>query len=216
MACCGSPVGGAAERQFDRKRADADLAQYRTKGPGPTTRLLVAGLDKAGAARGRALDVGSGVGAVTFELLRHGVTSAVGVDLSSAYVAAATDEAARLGRSASARFIHADFLDVAAQLPTSDVVTLDRVICCYPECERLLEESLRHANRYFAFSYPRDVWYVRIWMRVQNVGRHMTGNSFRTYVHSAAAMESMIRRRGFGLLSRSGTRTWCADVFGRA
>ena len=37
----------------------------------------------------------------------------------------------------------------------------DRVVCCYPEFEGLLDESLRHADVYFAFSYPRDLWYVR-------------------------------------------------------
>ena len=215
MVCCGSVIGAATERQFGRKRADADLAQYRAKGPGTTVRLLLAGICKAGAVQGRLLDVGSGVGAVIFELVKLGMTSAIGVDLSSAYVVAASSEAARRSQSESVRFIRGDFVDVGKQLPTADVVTLDRVICCYPESERLLDDSLRHADRLFAFSYPRDVWYVLAWVAIQNVGRRITGNPFQTFVHSAAAMESVIRRAGFELLNRTHTRTWCADVYGR-
>lgn len=165
---------------------------------------------------GPRLDVGSGVGAVTFELLKQGVTTAIGVDLSSAYVAAASGEAARLGRSDSVRFVHADFLDIASDISSADVVTLDRVICCYPEHERLLDESLGHADRCLALSYPRDVWYVRFWVRVENIGRQIRRNAFRTFVDSATAMENRIRRSGFQLVNRSCTRTWCTDVYVRS
>lgn len=216
MACCCSSVGASAERQFSEKRATEDLAQYRAKGAGSTTRLLLDGLANAGPVQGTLLDIGTGIGALTFELLDSGLTNAVGVDLSSAYVASASDEAARRGQSGSVRFIHADFLNVSDRLPAADVVTLDRVVCCYPEYERLLDESLRHADRYFALSYPRDLWYVRTWVGIQNLGRQMTGNPFRTFVHSASAMEHLILRTGFAMLSRSCTRTWCADVYGRA
>ena len=190
-----------------------DLAQYRTKGPGSTARLLLAGIAKAGQLHGRLLDIGSGVGALTFELLDRGLTEAIGVDLSSAYVAAASEEAARRGRTQSVRFVHADFVVIASQLVAADIVTLDRVICCYPEYDRLLDESVRHADRYFALSYPRNVCYVRAWVGLQNLGRQLRRNPFRTFVHSASAMDHVIRRTGFELVSRSCTWTWCADVY---
>jgi magnesium-protoporphyrin O-methyltransferase len=213
MSCCGSSLGAATERQFSEKRATKDLAQYRAKGPGATARLLLAGIAKAGQPNGRLLDIGSGVGAVTFELLERGVTDAVGVDLSSAYVAAASAEAVRRGRTDSVRFVQGDFVGIAGQLFAADIVTLDRVICCYPEYERLLAESVRRASRYFALSYPRDVWYVRTGIRVENLARQLRRNPFRTFAHSAAAMERVIRRAGFELVSHSCTRTWCADVY---
>lgn len=70
MSRCCSGVGAASERQFSEKRATKDLAQYRTKGPGSTARLLTAGIAKAGQPHGRLLDIGSGVGALTFEQSR--------------------------------------------------------------------------------------------------------------------------------------------------
>ena len=215
MPCACADVGGAAERQFSEQRATKDLAQYRTKGPGSTTRLLLAGLETAGPFHGQLLDIGAGVGVLSFELLERGLTSAVGVDLSSAHVAVAAREASRRGRSESTRFVHGDFLDVAGQLPSADIVTLDRVVCCYPEYERFLEESLRHARRIFAFSYPLDLWYVRAWGGLQNVGRRITRNAFRSFIHPVSAMENVVRREGFRLLDRRSTRTWRADVYVR-
>jgi SAM-dependent methyltransferase len=214
-SCCCSGVGAAAERQFSEKRAAKDLAQYRTKGPGSTARLLLVGIPKAGQPQGRLLDIGSGVGALTFELLERGLTDAVGVDLSSAYVAVASAEAVRRGRTDSVRFVHGDFVGIASQLLPADVVTLDRVVCCYPECEQLLDESARLAAHCFALSYPRDVWYVRTWVGLQNAARQLCRNPFRTFVHSASAMENVIQRAGLELATRGCTRTWCADVYRR-
>jgi SAM-dependent methyltransferase len=216
MPCACGDFRDAAERQFSRKRATKDLAQYRAKGPGPTTRLLLAGLATVGPLHGGLLDIGSGVGVLSFELLERGVTSAVGVDLSSAHVAIAAQEASRRGRSESTRFLQGDFLDVASQLPSADIVTLDRVVCCYPEYERFLEESLRHSGHVFAFSYPLDRWYVRMRVGLENLGRAITRNAFRSFVHPVSAMDYVIRREGFRLLDRRSTRTWRADVYARS
>jgi SAM-dependent methyltransferase len=213
MSCCCSSICDAAERQFSQKRAEKDLATYRAKGPGSTTRLLLAGLTNADALHGGLLDIGSGIGVLTFELLERRLTSAVGVDLSSAHVATASREASRRGRSACTRFIQGDFLDVAGQLPSADIVTLDRVVCCYPEHERLLSESLRHADRYFAFSYPKDAWYIRMWVGLENLGRRITRNRFRSFIHPLAAMENVIRQSGFKRGSSDSTWIWCADVY---
>jgi SAM-dependent methyltransferase len=154
MTCCRSNIGAGVTKQFSEKRAAKDLAQYLAKGPGSTTHLLLEGLAKAGAQQGTLLDVGSGIGTLTFELLQIGLTSAVGIDLSSAYVATASNEASRRGWSGCTQFVQGDFVDLGRVLQSADIVALDRVVCCYPDCDGLLDESLRHADRYLALSYP--------------------------------------------------------------
>jgi magnesium-protoporphyrin O-methyltransferase len=165
---------------------------------------------------GALLDVGAGIGALAFELLQLGMTRATVVDASSAFLTAAAEEAMRVGRSDAMAFVHGDFLSVAAELPTADVVTLDRVICCYPACVPLLQEAARHAQRCFALSYPRGRWYVRAGMALENGKRRLRANPFRTFVHSPAEMERIIRESGFALVSRRHTWMWCADVYMRA
>jgi tRNA1(Val) A37 N6-methylase TrmN6 len=213
MACCCS-FENSVEQQFDRKKAESELQRYRRKGAGPTTRLLLDGLAKAGLTEGALLDVGGGVGALTFGLLDRGIRRAAIVEASSAYAAAAADEAARRGRSADIEVIRGDFLDVAKGAPMATVVTLYRVICCYPFYERLLTQALRHAERGFAFSYPKDRWYVRAGVRLENaMRRRRTG--FRAFVHPASRMRQLIEDAGFTLVSHGHSFMWSADVFVR-
>lgn len=215
MSTCCSAYGGLADRQFDASRVALELKQYRKKGPGPTTRLLRDGLLAAGAVNGSLLDVGAGIGALTFDLLDRGSESAVAVDASAAYLMAAAEEATRRKRADRIRFVKGDFADLAPTLDHADVVTLDRVVCCYPFVERLLVSAVGHARRAIALSYPRDLWYIRAVLEFDNLRRRLTGNSFQTFVHSPALIERIILGAGFRLSSRRTTWTWAADVFVR-
>ena len=215
MAACCSGFECVADRQFNEKKAVEELERYRTKGPGPTTRLLLEGVARTGLLSGTLLDVGSGIGSLTFGLLERGITHAVAVDASAAYIAAARHEAERLGREDAVRLIHADFVTIASELPVATLVTLDRVVCCYPSYRPLLEAAIRHAGRCLALSYPRDVWYVHLGVMLENGQRRLAKSSFRTFVHPAAMMEQVIRSAGFNLSSRRETWMWSVDVYSR-
>jgi SAM-dependent methyltransferase len=216
VTCSCGVYGVAAERQFTEQIAARDLESYLAKGPGRTTRLLRDGLLQAGQVDGVLLDIGAGIGALTFELLEAGATRAIAVDASPAYIATASREAARRNRLDAIQFIRDDFLDAAPQIPSAALVTLDRVVCCYPAPVPLLTEALRHAERRFAFSYPRDRWYARVWNAILNGKRRLTGSPFRTYVHSASRMAQVIRGAGFRLVSHRGTWGWSVDVYARS
>ncbi len=213
MTCSCGNFGDAAEHQFTEAKVARELQRYRRNGAGPTTRLLRDGLAAAGLTTGALLDVGAGFGALTLALLDLGMNRAVVVEASSAYLAAASEEAARGRRSASIQFVHGDFVSVSTELAPATVVTLDRVVCCYPGSEPLLDQALRHAERGFAFSYPRNRWYVRIGVWFENAMRRRRGNPFRTFVHAPSEMHRVIERAGFTLASRRCTLTWSADVF---
>jgi SAM-dependent methyltransferase len=216
MPGCCSHFECSASQQFNQKKVTQELKRYREKGCGPTTRLLVEGIAKSGALGGTVLDVGSGIGSLTLALLERGAPSAVAVDASVAYVSAARDEADRRGRAEAIRFIHADFVMAASELPSASIVTLDRVVCCYPSCEQLLDAAAAHADRCLALSYPRDVWYVRAGMALENGQRRLARNPFRTFVHPVDLIEDIITRAGFRLSSRRESWMWSADVYVRA
>lgn len=213
MGCSCCAFGSTADLHFDAKKVAKELAQYRRKGPGPTTKRLRDGLLSAGLREGTLLDIGGGLGILSLELLDAGFSHAVVVDASAAYLAAATDEAARRERSASTEFVHADFLTVAGRLGSSRVVTLDRVVCCYPSYEPLLEQALQHADTGFAISYPRNRWFVRAGIWLENARRRRSGNPFRTFVHPPSEIMRIIEGAGFRLASRRRTPAWSADVF---
>lgn len=215
MAACCSTFEHAAEHQFNEKKAAAELARYRMKGPGPTTRLLLDGIAQVASSNGILLDIGSGIGALTFGLLERGVARAVAVDASSAYIRAARQEAERIGRADAVDFVHADFLSVASKLPDATIVALDRVVCCYPSSTSLLDAALPRVEYCLALSYPRDAWYVRLGVMLENGQRRLAKNPFRTFVHPVAPMKQMIRKAGFDLSNRRETWMWSVDVYTR-
>ena len=213
MTCCGI-FDETVDQQFTQKKAQQELERYRQKGPGPTARLLLQGLTQARVIKGALLDIGAGVGALTFELLDRGIDRAVIVEASAGYATAARDESVRRGRTSDVELTRGDFVQVGTTLPMAQVVTLDRVVCCYPVYEPLLTEALRHTERALAVSYPRDRWYIRAVMRLDNALR-APKNKFKTFVHPETQIRDLITRSGFELVFRKHTFVWSADVFVR-
>ena len=209
--CCS--FGQTADEQFTRQKATQELRRFVRKGPGVTTRHLRDGLLASGLREGTLLDVGAGIGALTMELFAHGITAAVAVDASAAYVALASQEVARRGHARAVKVVHGDFLIVGPSIPPATVVALDRVICCYPLFRPLIEEATRHAVDYVALSYPKDRWYVRAVIRVENIARRVKGKAFRTYLHPGRDVEAVMSAAGFALTTRQDTVIWRADVY---
>ncbi len=182
---------------FSEEEALADLRDYRKNGPSKQTRLLLAAIRSLGLKNARLLDIGGGVGAIHHELLGDVAEEATHVDASSAYLKEAKQEAARRGHSDQVSFIHADFTDVAAEISKADIVTLDRVVCCYPDFRRLLTAAAEHSQRALAFTYPREVWYLRIGLKIINFVQRLRRDPFRVFLHPVADMDALLKREGF-------------------
>src|SRR5215475_1505976 len=149
------------ERCFDTKRVERELADYRQHGAVPTTRRLIAMLQAKDVAGMTLLDIGSGLGAIPQSLLHTGVRQAVDVDASAAYLAVARREAERLGIAERMQFVHGNFVAVAETMQAADIVTLDRVICCFADMPDLVSQSAAHAQRFYGIVIPRDTWWMR-------------------------------------------------------
>ncbi len=212
MSCCASFLS-ANQRQFSEAVARRDLTRYRTRGPDQTTRLLRDAILGAGNAQ-TVLDVGAGVGTLGFELLAAGAERVTAVEAAPAYIAAAREEAGRRNVSDRLDLMPGDFVSIAEAVKPADVVTMDRVVCCYPAYQPLLEAALRRSRRLLA--YPRDRWYVRAAVWLQNRSRALLRNPFRGFVHSVRGMEALLERHGFVRLRRHETLKWSADLYVRA
>jgi SAM-dependent methyltransferase len=210
MLCCQCE---GLERQFGRDAAERDLRRLRTRGPAATTRLLVDDLRSAGVNGRSLLDIGGGVGAIHHLLLDAGANDATHVDVSPDYLAAARTEAERRGHASRVTFVRADFVDVAAELSPFDVVTLDRVICCYPDMPRLVSLSAEKCRRLYGAVYPRDTWWMRVGLAVINYLTRLRRCSFRVYLHPPGVIDATLRERGFSRVALHRTIAWEVAVY---
>jgi magnesium-protoporphyrin O-methyltransferase len=69
-----------------------------------------------------------------------------------------------------------------------DVVLLHRVVCCYPDYQRLLRAAADHADRALVFSHPPRNLVTRCLLAAENLGHRIRRSAFRAYVHDPAAM----------------------------
>lgn len=205
------------ERVFGERMASRDLRRYRKKGASKPTRALLDALRAAGVGGATVLDIGGGVGAIQHELLESGAAGAVGVDASPAYSRSAALEAERRGHAGRIRLLEGDFVALADRVEPADVVTLDRVICCYPDMEALVGRSAERARRLYGIVLPRDAWWTRLGIRVPNLFLRLTRQAFRVYVHPVAAVDAVARERGLApTLRRNAGPVWHVAVYERA
>jgi len=213
MSCCSHCAATASK--FDPKHAENDRARYQRRGPDPTTRLIVEQLRTVTRSGDTLLDVGGGIGVIGLELQPSGLREIVLVDAAPGALSVAERLFANARSSARFQTLTGDFVDFPEPL-TADIVTLDRVVCCYPDYVALLERAAASARRTLVLSFPRDRWFVRLRVAAENFFNRLRRNAFRTYVHPEAAMIAVIRAAGFDLVVRRSTLEWYIDHWGRS
>ena len=147
---------------FNEKIAQRELKKYRKKGTSGLTRQLISFFKDNGLEGQSLLDIGGGVGAIQHELAAAGAGKVTNVDGSSGYLAACQEEAQLRKYADRATYHHGDFVELAETVGQADIVTLDKVLCCYDDVDALVQTSAAKAGKYYAVIYPREVWYTKI------------------------------------------------------
>jgi magnesium-protoporphyrin O-methyltransferase len=212
MSCCQCQ---GIETFFNKKTATRELKQYRRKGPRKTTRMLIDALKAEGVDGMALLDIGGGIGIIQHELLSAGADSVTNVEASTAYIEAVKEEARRQGHADRVSFYHGDFVDLAPDIPSADIVTLDRVICCYHDMKALVGLSSARAGKLYGVVYPRDTWWTRIGLAIGNFVFGVLRNPFRIFVHPTEAVEAVVRGNGLEPRFYRQTAIWQVVVYGR-
>ncbi len=200
---------------FTEASAKANLRDYRRNGPAKQTRLILEAVRSLGLKDAALLDIGGGIGAIHHELLNDVAREATHVDASSAYLMVAAEEAKRLGHEAQVKFIHADFTDVADELPQVDVVTLDRVVCCYPNFRELLKAASSKSRQAIALTYPRETWLSKVVVKAANLIQRIRRDPFRVFVHPVAEMEALLNKEGLKRISTRRLFVWEMALYRR-
>ena len=203
------------DNAFSDAEARSEMRNYRRRGPMKQTKLMLEAIRSLGLRNADLLDIGGGIGAIHHELLKDVAQDATHVDASSAYLREAKAETARRGHSERVHFIHADFTEVASELPKADIVTLDRVVCCYPDFQRLLTAAAEHSQRALALTYPRDAWYLRIGLQIANFFQKLRNDPFRVFLHPISEMDLLLKQEGFERVSLRRLFVWEMALYRR-
>ncbi len=200
---------------FGEDEAKSNLKDYRKRGPANQTKLILEAVRSLGLKNAAILDICGGIGTIQHELLKDVASEAIHVDASSAYLKIAKEESARRGNHERVQFIHADFTDVAADLSPADVVTLDRVVCCYPDFRSLLKAAASHSKSAIALTYPRETWYLRIGLKVANFFQRLKNDPFRVFLHPVHEMETLLNAEGLKKISMKRLWVWEMALYQR-
>ena len=198
---------------FDRKTARHDRDRYRKHGPDETTRYLLEMIRPLIETATTLLDVGGGVGIIGRESIRLGAGRVTLVDGSPDYLEVARDEAREADVLDRMTFLQGDFVRQADAIEPADIVTLDRVICCYPDVEGLVGSSAAHARRALAVVLPRDRWFVRLVLGLQNLSFRVRRSGYRAFVHSNAVVDAIAARHGLRPTQERSTMIWRVALY---
>ncbi len=212
MQCC-QCVG--IEELFDGRAAAAALKRYQHKGPSRTTQILVEALAAAGVQGRTLLDIGGGIGAIQHELLTLGAARAVSVEASAAFHEASRAEAERRGYGDMIVREHGDFVKLAEQVEPADIVTLDRVICCFDNMVDLVELSASKTRQLYGVVFPKDGWGFRAVSWLANGALRIRRSQFQTFIHSTAAVDAILRQAGLEPHFARHTAVWQILVYAR-
>jgi magnesium-protoporphyrin O-methyltransferase len=189
--------------------------RFARKGLEPSQKQLVEGLTRSGIGGATLLEIGCGVGDLHQRLLKAGAARATGVDLSAKMLGEARAAAREQGLAERTDYREGDFVALAEAIAPADAVILDKAICCYPDAEALVRSSSAKAGRVYAFTIPRDRWWVRVGMEVGALLLALIRCGFRPYVHDPEMVDRWLEEAGFERGYEKRTFVWLTRVYER-
>jgi magnesium-protoporphyrin O-methyltransferase len=90
----------------------------------------------------------------------------------------------------------------------TNVNVMHRVVCCYPDFDRLLAAAADHTRSLLVFSYPPRNPVSRALVAAQNAFFKLSGTSFRTFAHPPERMQDVLHHRGLVTTYAHPGRMW--------
>ncbi len=208
----------AIAEEFDGSACDY-CCRYKKEGLSRSSRILMTWLVEEELSGKTLLDMGCGAGSFAIEALKNGASSCVGVDLSPGMIRTAASLAAEVGVQSRAKF---EVGNVAlGNLGASDIVVMDKVLCCYPEVEPLVRNAASASRQAIGFVVPRNEglwkWPLRLAARIDNLVRKWRKHRpSGFYVHSLKTIDKSLSEAGFMVVKKRASRIWLVFLYWRS
>jgi magnesium-protoporphyrin O-methyltransferase len=207
--CCDPKAGPKGyESVFNTRFARRTARRYSKRGLTPSAADLVAFVCDNGIDGATVLEIGGGIGHLQLELLRLGAAHVTNLEISTSYEAEAEALMDREGMRDKVTRRMVDIAEAPDDVEPADVVILHRVVCCYPDYEKLLAAAGSHAKRVLAFTHPPANVIARTVMGTENLIRRIRRNPFRAFVHPPEEMLRVLEGQGLTPRLRRRQRGW--------
>jgi SAM-dependent methyltransferase len=201
--------------EFDEDACDF-CDRYEKGGLSRSSKVLLAMMLAEGITGKSAADLGCGAGGFTIELLQNGASTSVGYDLSPKMVESANKLAMARGFERRAKFQLGNAAEM--ELPSVDLVVMDKVLCCYSEWQPLLQNAISASISMLGFVVPRDAgivkWPFRLGVRLVNYFQRRGGN-LPFYLHPLDQVDRTLQESGFNLRKKQSSRFWLVFLYSR-
>jgi magnesium-protoporphyrin O-methyltransferase len=143
------------------------------------------------------------------------VGHAVLVDAAPAYLEVARNELRAANVLDRVDIVEGDFVRRADAIDPTDIVTLDRVVCCYPDAEALVSLSADRARNLLGLVLPRNTRLVRLALWANNLWFRMRRSPYRAFGHSNQLVDRLIGDLGLHPIAEQRTLFWRVVLYRR-
>lgn len=211
MSCCSSN----GTNKFFTKHAKRYAKTFRRKGLDKPSKCIFDALCRIGIQSKSLLEIGSGVGGLYLMLLKRGAANAQGVEISEGMILAAKNLAEEMGLDARVRHHQGDFVSLNGEITATDIVILDKVLCCYPNHNELISKAAEKTTDIYAVSYPRNSLLNKLVFRSAAWLGELLHWSFHPYYHDTVDLDRAITKCGLSEAFADTTFTWQIKIFRR-
>lgn len=191
---------------------------YRSGGLSQSSRVLLGFLDEEGLTGKTLVELGCGPGGFSVECLKKGASSSVGIDLSPKMIETANELATSLNLQDRAKFLVGNAATV--EVPSSQIVVMDKMLCCFPDAESILKNVVGAASDTIGFVVPRDQGLFMVPLRVGVFFKDLYDKLRRRnvgwlYLHSLNDIDQKLRNAGFNNRKRAVSGFWLIFAYSK-
>ena len=205
--CCG------ADLFFDKKTSDKKYKIYLKKGPSRVTAKMIEQLEKQEVEGKSMIDIGGGIGALQWWFLGVGGHATIGIDASSGYLKQAEEHSKTKGWETKSEFILGDCVEIYPQIESAEFITLDKVVCCYPNYKEILEATCDKATKAISLSYPMDGFISEAIRKMGDFFMSFKNNPFRPFIHSVKDIRLVFEQKGYKRVAHNLAFPWHVETY---
>lgn len=209
MNCCYDQYS----KKFDDKNAQQELRDYQKGNIKKSSRPLLDALGNLNVSGLTLIDIGGGIGVISLELLKRGVSHSTHIELSESYCKAFKQLCVDNNVTDKIYCIKGDYANLYEKVGVADIVCLDKVICCYANYTDLVLKSSKNANRFYAYVIPRDIWWVKLVDQLGALIKFIVRDPFHTFIHPHHEIERLVLSNGFTKRNELKNREWLTVLY---